>query len=66
MSDNNKGNVIQQSRESQQIDLIEVLIQLWRSKLIILICMFFALTLAAAYLLTAKGRWVSTSGGCSA
>lgn len=61
MSDNNKGNVVRQSSESQQIDLIDVLIQLWRGKLTILICMFFTLTLAVAYLLTIKDKWVSTA-----
>lgn len=60
MSDN-KGNTVQRNAEPQQIDLIDVLIQLWRGKGTILICVFFALVLAIAYLLQTKDKWVSTA-----
>lgn len=60
MSDN-KGNTVQRNGEPQQIDLIDILIQLWRGKGTILICVFFALVLAIANLLQTKDKWVSTA-----
>lgn len=63
MSDNNKSNAFRQSGEPQQVDLIDILIQLWRGKWTILICLFFALALAlaVAYQLQTKVKWVSTA-----
>lgn len=61
MSDNNKGNPVQRNDDTQQIDLIDVLIQLWRGKWTVIICVFFALVLAVAYLLQTKDKWVSTA-----
>ena len=50
-----------ESLQHREIDLFDLLLQLWNGKKIILCCMAFALTFASAYLLFHKPKWVSTA-----
>lgn len=47
--------------EHQEIDLFDLLLQLWKGKKVILGSMFFALIIAIAYLVFHKPSWVSTA-----
>lgn len=47
--------------EHQEIDLFDLLLQLWKGKRIIFTSMLFALAIAIAYLLFYKPNWVSTA-----
>lgn len=44
---------------NEQIDLLELLLQLWRGKLTIAACIVVAILLAVAYLFVAKETWTS-------
>ncbi|WP_318390405.1 LPS O-antigen chain length determinant protein WzzB [Enterobacter sp.] len=57
-SDNNKIRV---SHDSEQIDLIDLLIQLWRGKWIIALFIIIAALIAGAYVTFAKEKWTSTA-----
>lgn len=56
--DNNKMNN-QLVKQSEEIDLIELLMQLWRGKWVIASIMVFTIILATAYLFVAKQKWTS-------
>jgi len=58
VSDN---NVSGRSNDPEQIDLIDLLIQLWRGKVTIVIAIVIALALAVGYLVVAKEKWTSTA-----
>lgn len=47
--------------EPEQIDLIDLLVQLWRGKMTIVVCVIIALVLAGGYLVVAKEKWTSTA-----
>ena len=60
IQDNNNGRNGYE-RESEQIDLIDLLMQLWRGKLTIVVCVIVAIALAVAYIFLAKEKWTSTA-----
>ncbi|BEB89306.1 LPS O-antigen chain length determinant protein WzzB [Escherichia coli] len=49
------------SHDPEQIDLIDLLMQLWRGKVTIIICIVVAIALAVGYLAVAKEKWTSTA-----
>ncbi|SNY64216.1 LPS O-antigen chain length determinant protein WzzB [Enterobacter sp. CC120223-11] len=58
--DNYKSNSGQRS-EPEQIDLIDLIVQIWRGKVTIIVCVIVAILLAAGYLMVAKEKWTSTA-----
>lgn len=60
IQDNNNGRS-GYDREPEQIDLIDLLVQLWRGKLTIVVCVIVAIALAVAYVFLAKEKWTSTA-----
>ncbi|WHP29866.1 LPS O-antigen chain length determinant protein WzzB [Trabulsiella odontotermitis] len=58
--DNNNGTDARRV-DSEQIDLIDVVIQLWRGKVTIGVCIIIAILVAAGYLFIAKEKWTSTA-----
>lgn len=57
----NNNNAVTRSSDSEQIDLIDLLLQLWRGKWIIAVFVAIALILAGVYLIFAKEKWTSTA-----
>ncbi|HBM9790163.1 TPA: LPS O-antigen chain length determinant protein WzzB [Escherichia albertii] len=55
------NNVSGQNYDPEQIDLIDLLIQLWRGKMTIIISVIVAIALAIGYLAVAKEKWTSTA-----
>lgn len=47
--------------DSEQIDLIDLVVQLWRGKVTIGVCIIIAILVAAGYLFIAKEKWTSTA-----
>ncbi|KFB98291.1 O-antigen lipopolysaccharide chain length regulator [Trabulsiella guamensis ATCC 49490] len=58
--DNNNGSDARRV-DSEQIDLIDIVVQLWRGKVTIGICIIVAILVAAGYLFIAKEKWTSTA-----
>ncbi|MFV7281694.1 LPS O-antigen chain length determinant protein WzzB [Citrobacter cronae] len=58
VSDNNMSG---RGNDPEQIDLIDLLIQLWRGKVTIVIAIVIAIALAMGYLVVAKEKWTSTA-----
>jgi len=58
-NDNNMESRI--SNDPEQIDLVDLLLQLWRGKWIIAIFVFITLVIAAVYVSVAKEKWTSTA-----
>ena len=57
----NNNNVVTRSSDPEQIDLIDLLVQLWRGKWLIAAFVAIAIALAGAYLVYAKEKWTSTA-----
>ncbi|HAU4369817.1 TPA: LPS O-antigen chain length determinant protein WzzB [Citrobacter amalonaticus] len=55
------NNLSGRSNEPEQIDLIDLVIQLWHGKVTIIICIIVAIALAVGYLAVAKEKWTSTA-----
>lgn len=55
------NNMSGRSNEPEQIDLIDLIIQVWRGKVTIIICIIVAIALAVGYLAVAKEKWTSTA-----
>ena len=55
------NNVSGQNLDPEQIDLIDLLVQLWRGKMTIIISVIVAIALAIGYLVVAKEKWTSTA-----
>lgn len=55
------NNVSGQNHDPEQIDLIDLLMQLWRGKMTIIISVIVAIALAIGYLAVAKEKWTSTA-----
>lgn len=53
------NNLSGRSNEPEQIDLIDLVIQIWRGKVTIIICVIVAIALAVGYLKVAKEKWTS-------
>ncbi|MEE9684337.1 LPS O-antigen chain length determinant protein WzzB [Lelliottia amnigena] len=60
MSQNN-NNVVVHSNDPEQIDLIDLMLQLWRGKWIIGAFIAISIVLAGIYVMTAKEKWTSTA-----
>ncbi len=58
--DNNKSFTGHNS-EPEQIDLIDLLVQIWRGKVTIIVCVIVAILLAVGYIMIAKEKWTSTA-----
>lgn len=58
VSDNNMSG---RSNDPEQIDLIDLLVQLWRGKVTIVVAIVVAIVLAVGYLAVAKEKWTSTA-----
>ncbi|WP_342324572.1 LPS O-antigen chain length determinant protein WzzB [Kosakonia sp. BYX6] len=57
-----KNNLnFRQSNDAEQIDLIEVLLQIWRAKWIVAFFIAFTLVIAGVYLTFAKEKWTSVA-----
>nr|WP_315081151.1 LPS O-antigen chain length determinant protein WzzB [uncultured Kosakonia sp.] len=50
-----------QNNDAEQVDLIDVLTQIWRGKWIVILFTIFSLIIAGAYLATAKEKWTSVA-----
>ncbi|MFY9995234.1 MAG: LPS O-antigen chain length determinant protein WzzB [Leclercia sp.] len=57
----NNNNAVMRSSDSEQIDLIDLLVRLWRGKWLITAFIALAIVLAVAYLAFAKEKWTSTA-----
>ena len=55
------NNVSGRNSDSEQVDLIDLLIQLWRGKVTIVVCVVVAIVFAIGYLAVAKEKWTSTA-----
>lgn len=55
------NNLTGRNNEPEQIDLIDLVMQLWRGKVIIIACVFIAILLAVGYLAVSKEKWTSTA-----
>lgn len=55
------NNLSGRNSEPEQIDLIDLMVQLWRGKVTIIICIIVAIALAVGYLAVAKEKWTSTA-----
>lgn len=58
VSDNNMSG---RGNDPEQIDLIDLLMQLWRGKVTIVVAIVVAIALAVGYLAIAKEKWTSTA-----
>ncbi|MCU6175092.1 LPS O-antigen chain length determinant protein WzzB [Citrobacter cronae] len=58
VSDNNMSGRV---NDPEQIDLIDLLLQLWRGKVTIVVAIVVAIALAVGYLAVAKEKWTSTA-----
>lgn len=61
MSYENNNVIARSGSEPEQIDLIDLLIQLWRGKWTIAIFIILGVIIAGAYLSVAKEKWTSTA-----
>lgn len=55
------NNLTGRNKEPEQIDLIDLVVQLWRGKVTIFACVIIAILLAVGYLAVAKEKWTSTA-----
>lgn len=55
------NNLTGRDNEPEQIDLIDLVVQLWRGKVTIFACVIIAILLAVGYLAVAKEKWTSTA-----
>ena len=61
MNQDNNNMVRNHTGNMDSIDLIDVVVQLWKDKVTIIVCTVFAIILAVIYLLVAKEKWTSTA-----
>lgn len=57
----NNSNLVTRSNEPEQIDLIDLMLQLWRGKWVIVNVIVICILLAVGYLAIAKEKWTSTA-----
>ncbi|WP_230350763.1 LPS O-antigen chain length determinant protein WzzB [Lelliottia sp. WAP21] len=57
----NNNNVVSRSNDPEQIDLIDLVLQLWRGKWVIGAFIAVFIMLALAYIMLAKEKWTSTA-----
>lgn len=58
---NDEGNGVKQSDSTQQIDLFDIIYELWRGKIFIIASIILAVGLTSAFLYLSKPRWTSTA-----
>ncbi|WP_368301613.1 LPS O-antigen chain length determinant protein WzzB [Kluyvera sichuanensis] len=61
MTQVSNGGSSEQRHDPEQIDLIDLVMELWRGKVVIIACVVVVLILAVGYLFVAKEKWVSTA-----
>lgn len=61
MTNEKNDLTIRNSNDVEQIDLIDVLMQLWRGKWIVVLFIVFSLVIAGIYLAFAKEKWTSVA-----
>ncbi|TDT58946.1 chain length determinant protein (polysaccharide antigen chain regulator) [Enterobacter sp. AG5470] len=61
MTHEKNNAVIRSGGDSEQIDLMDVLMQIWRGKWVVIFFIVLAVVVAGAYLSTAKEKWTSTA-----
>ena len=61
MNQDNNNMVKNRTDNTESIDLIDVIVQLWKGKVTIIACTVFAIIFAVIYLLVAKEKWTSTA-----
>ena len=57
----NNNNVVTRSSDPEQIDLIDLLVQLWRGKALIAAFIAIAIIIAVTYINFTKEKWMSTA-----
>ena len=55
------NNIAGRGGDSEQIDLLDLIVQLWRGKVTVIMFVIVAIALAVGYLAMAKERWTSTA-----
>ena len=58
--ESNRGATVRRT-DPEQIDLLDLVVQLWRGKVTIIVSIVVMIVLTAAYLLIAKEKWTSTT-----
>jgi len=61
MTQDNYKSSTGHSSEPEQIDLIDLIVQIWRGKVTIIVCVIVAILLAVGYIMVAKEKWTSTA-----
>ncbi|WP_312454377.1 LPS O-antigen chain length determinant protein WzzB [Pseudescherichia sp.] len=61
MTHNDNNTVSNGSKNPEQIDLLDLIFQLWRGKWTIALCMVLTLAIAAVLLTVTKEKWTSTA-----
>ncbi|MDX6020058.1 LPS O-antigen chain length determinant protein WzzB [Scandinavium sp. V105_16] len=61
MTQDNNKSFNGRSNEPEQIDLIDLVMQIWRGKVTIMVCVVVAILLAVGYIMVAKEKWTSTA-----
>lgn len=61
MTDEKNNRPSRQKNEAEQIDLIDVLMQIWRGKWIVALFIVLTLIVAGIYLMLAKEKWTSVA-----
>lgn len=61
MTHNDNNTVSNGSKNPEQIDLLDLIFQLWRGKWTIAVCMALTLAIAAVLLTVTKEKWTSTA-----
>lgn len=61
MTQDNYKSSIGHSSDPEQIDLIDLIVQIWRGKVTIIACVIVAILLAVGYIMIAKEKWTSTA-----
>jgi chain length determinant protein (polysaccharide antigen chain regulator) len=61
MTQDNNKRFTGHSNEPEQIDLIDLIVQIWRGKVTIIICVIVAILLGVGYIMIAKEKWTSTA-----
>lgn len=61
MTQASNSGAVKDRSEPEQIDLIDLVVQLWRGKVTIIASVMIILILAVAYLFVAKEKWTSTA-----
>lgn len=61
MTQDNYKSSTGHSSEPEQIDLIDLIVQIWRGKFTIIACVIVAILLAVGYIMVAKEKWTSTA-----